>query len=149
MLAVERSTTNWGCHFFLIQLINILKICNGKIPVINWTKYCTDILWYMMVNAVRRGMFPPSGGGAKQQLFSWHAPSHHQGAHIAQPGKRIISDMWKAYDCLQDEGNVHLKVNHSLNFPRPRHKSSTQKIGSHMWARSKTKFTPYKTIGRS
>ena len=30
-----------------------------------------------------------------------------------------MSDMWKAYDCLQDEGYNHLTVNHSLNFIDP------------------------------
>ena len=55
-------------------------------------------------------MFPRSGGGAKQ-LFDMLSPVIKE--HIL-PGKRIISDMWKAYDCLQDEGYVHLKVNHSL-----------------------------------
>ena len=27
-----------------------------------------------------------------------------------------MSDMWKAHDCLKDEGFTHLTVNHSLNF---------------------------------
>jgi len=31
----------------------------------------------------------------------------------------IISDCWKAYDCLQDEGFKHLKVNHKYNFVDP------------------------------
>ena len=35
------------------------------------------------------------------------------------PGTRIMSDMWKAYDCLQDECHVHVTVNHSLNFVEP------------------------------
>lgn len=32
------------------------------------------------------------------------------------PGTTIISDCWKAYDCLKEHGYVHLKVNHSLHF---------------------------------
>lgn len=32
------------------------------------------------------------------------------------PGTTIISDCWKAYDCLADHGYLHLKVNHSLEF---------------------------------
>ena len=46
-------------------------------------------------------------------------------AHIL-PGTCAMSDTWKAYDCLQDEGNVHLTVNQSLNFiqtPVPTHKA--------------------------
>jgi hypothetical protein len=35
------------------------------------------------------------------------------------PGTTIISDCWKAYNCLEREGYVHLKVNHSLHFKDP------------------------------
>jgi len=28
----------------------------------------------------------------------------------------IISDCWKAYDCLASEGYTHFSVNHSVNF---------------------------------
>ncbi|GFS89125.1 putative isxo2-like transposase domain protein [Trichonephila clavipes] len=34
-------------------------------------------------------------------------------------GTSIISDCWKAYDCLQDEGFLHLSVNHCLHFKYP------------------------------
>ncbi|GFQ79973.1 putative transposase-like protein [Trichonephila clavata] len=35
------------------------------------------------------------------------------------PGSIIISDCWKSYDCLSNEGFVHLKVNHSVSFKNP------------------------------
>lgn len=31
-------------------------------------------------------------------------------------GTTIISNYWKSYDCLKEEGFVHLKVNHKMNF---------------------------------
>ena len=53
-------------------------------------------------------------------------------AHIL-PGTRVMSDMWKAYDCLQDEGSVHLTVNHSLNFVDPDTSAHTQGIENRWW----------------
>ena len=35
------------------------------------------------------------------------------------PGSIVISDCWSSYNCLQDEGFVHLRVNHSLHFKDP------------------------------
>ena len=45
-----------------------------------------------------------------------------------EPGTTIISDCWKAYDCLSDEGFVHIKVNHSLNFVDPESGAHTNTI---------------------
>lgn len=39
--------------------------------------------------------------------------------HRIEPGSIIMSDCWKAYNCLQDEGYQHLSVDHSLNFVDP------------------------------
>ena len=48
-------------------------------------------------------------------------------AHI-QPGTCVMSDIWKAYDCLKDEGYTHLTFNHSLNFVDPDTGAHTQRI---------------------
>lgn len=34
-------------------------------------------------------------------------------------GTTIISDCWRSYDCLENEGFVHLTVNHSIQFKHP------------------------------
>ena len=36
-----------------------------------------------------------------------------------RPGTTIMSDCWRAYDCLSSEGFVHQTVNHSQNFVDP------------------------------
>ena len=44
-----------------------------------------------------------------------------------------MSDMWKAYDYLQDEGYNHLTVNHSLNFIDPDMGAHTQRMENTWW----------------
>lgn len=44
------------------------------------------------------------------------------------PGTTIISDCWKAYECLETEGFKHLAVNHSINFVDPVTGANTQQI---------------------
>jgi len=42
--------------------------------------------------------------------------------------KTIISDCWKAYDCLASEGYTHFSVNHSVKFVDPKTGAHTQNI---------------------
>ncbi|XP_064117999.1 uncharacterized protein LOC135223491 [Macrobrachium nipponense] len=35
------------------------------------------------------------------------------------PGTTVVSDCWRAYDCLGDEGYVHLTVSRAINFVDP------------------------------
>ncbi|KAK5648289.1 hypothetical protein RI129_003181 [Pyrocoelia pectoralis] len=56
------------------------------------------------------------------------------------PGTTVISDFWKAYDCLQDEGYEHLKVNHSLHFKDPVTGAHSNSIES-SWCAAKTSFS--------
>lgn len=44
------------------------------------------------------------------------------------PGTTVISDCWKAYNCLASEGFVHFTVNHSVNFVDPDSGAHTQNI---------------------
>ena len=49
------------------------------------------------------------------------------------PGTCVISDTWKAYDCLQDEGHNHLTVNHSPNLVDPGTGTHTHGIENTWW----------------
>ena len=44
-----------------------------------------------------------------------------------------MSDLWRAYDCLNDEGFQHLTVNRSLNFVDPDIGAHTQNIENTWW----------------
>jgi len=45
-----------------------------------------------------------------------------------RPGKTIMSDCWRAYDCLSSKGFVHQTVNHSQNIVDPTSGAHTQNI---------------------
>ena len=49
------------------------------------------------------------------------------------PGTRVMSDLWRSYDCLKDEGYEHLTVNHSLNFVDPNTGAHTRGIENTWW----------------
>lgn len=57
-----------------------------------------------------------------------------------EPGTTIISDWWKAYDCLENEGYQHLKVNHSVNFVDPITGAHTNSIES-TWRAAKASMS--------
>lgn len=56
----------------------------------------------------------------------------------------IISDCWKAYNCLTKEGFHHLTVNHSLNFVDPVIAAHTNTI-ERKWQEPKAKVPYYGT----
>ncbi|VDI03030.1 Hypothetical predicted protein [Mytilus galloprovincialis] len=62
-----------------------------------------------------------------------------------KPGTTIISDCWKAYDCLGSEGFEHLKVNHSVNFVDPETGAHTNTIES-TWRALKKSLPKYGTV---
>jgi len=43
-------------------------------------------------------------------------------------GKTIMSDCWKAYNCLDDEGYKHQAVNHFMNFVNSVTQAHTQNV---------------------
>ncbi len=48
-----------------------------------------------------------------------------------RPGTTIMSDKWKSYDCLEENGFPHFSVNHSENFVDPNNPNvHTQKVES-------------------
>ncbi|KAF0724803.1 Uncharacterized protein FWK35_00027747, partial [Aphis craccivora] len=59
-----------------------------------------------------------------------------------KPGTTIISDCWKAYNTLNDEGYVHMTVNHSLHFKDPVTGVHSNTIES-AWRHSKQSMSNY------
>ncbi|KAK7789573.1 hypothetical protein R5R35_007507 [Gryllus longicercus] len=60
-----------------------------------------------------------------------------------KPKSILISDCWKAYDCLKDEGFTHLKVNHSITFKDPESGAHTNSIEG-TWSAIKRSFPRHK-----
>lgn len=60
----------------------------------------------------RRCFFIPVADRTKETLLAIIKEWIH-------PESTIISDCWKSYDCLESEGFLHLKVNHTYNFVDP------------------------------
>ena len=59
------------------------------------------------------------------------------------PGSIIISDCWKAYSCLEEEGFRHLTVNHSVNFVDPLDKKTHTNTIERLWREAKAKVPLY------
>jgi len=57
-------------------------------------------------------------------------------------GTTIISDCWKSYNCLSDEGYQHQTVNHSKNFVDPDTRAHTQNI-ERLWRDLKANIPRY------
>lgn len=58
------------------------------------------------------------------------------------PGTTIMSDCWKAYNCLDMEGFQHLTVNHSYNFVDPDTGAHTQNI-ERIWRKVRSNIPRY------
>lgn len=60
------------------------------------------------------------------------------------PGTIIISDCWRSYNSLSEEGFTHLKVNHSINFVDPDSGAHTNSI-ERVWRDVRSKIPRYGT----
>ena len=58
------------------------------------------------------------------------------------PGTKIISDCWRAYNCLSERGYEHLTVNHSINFVDPNNLAHTNNV-ERLWREAKSKVPLY------
>lgn len=55
------------------------------------------------------------------------------------PGTTIISDCWRAYNCLKEEGYQHLQVNHSIHFVDPHNPNVHTNTIERLWGEAKRK----------
>ncbi|XP_071575579.1 uncharacterized protein [Temnothorax nylanderi] len=59
-------------------------------------------------------------------------------------GTTIMSDCWRSYNCLNNEGFQHLTVNHSMNFVDPDTGAHTQHI-ERVWREVRANIPRYGT----
>ena len=48
------------------------------------------------------------------------------------PGRKIMSDCWKSYDKLEEEGYIHDTVNHSIEFVNNPHVNYRKYLGRNL-----------------
>ncbi|KAF8770191.1 Retrovirus-related Pol polyprotein like [Argiope bruennichi] len=107
---------------FVKNFSTIAKLTEAKQKFI-WTDEC-DNAFNKLKDALTSApvlAYPEIG---KQYILHTDASRECIGAVLSQEidGKeRVIAyfNCWKSYDCLSNEGFVHLKVNHSVNFKDP------------------------------
>ena len=70
----------------------------------------------------------------KEETFFVPVPDHSSDTLLSvikewiHPATTIVSDCWKAYNCLEKEGFKHLTVNHTYNFVDPSAEAHTSDI---------------------
>lgn len=60
-----------------------------------------------------------------------------------RPGTTVISDMWKAYFRLSEEGFRHLQINHSLHFVDPENRTIHTNHIESCWRHAKESFSSH------
>ncbi|GFS47192.1 mitotic-spindle organizing protein 2A [Trichonephila clavipes] len=106
-----------------------------KNTVVDWYMFCREVCMAAVLKESE-----PLGGEGKiveidESMFGKMngAKSNERGnlsviKEWVVPGSVIISDCWKAYDCLSHDGYQHLRVNHSLTFKDPETGAHTNPI---------------------
>ncbi|CAC5376494.1 unnamed protein product [Mytilus coruscus] len=122
-----------------------LSICNQTI--VDWYNYCREVcIDILKIDSEKIGgdsvivEIDESKFGKRK----YHKGRQEEGQWVFG-GTTIISDCWKAYDCLVSEGFEHLKVNHSVNFVDPETGAHTNTIES-TWRALKKSLPKYGTV---
>ncbi|GFU87764.1 mitotic-spindle organizing protein 2A [Trichonephila clavipes] len=107
----------------------------NKNTVVDWYMFCREVCMAAILKESE-----PLGGEGKiveidESMFGKMngAKSNERGTlsvikEWVVPGSVIISDCWRAYNCLSHEGYQHLRVNHSLTFKDPETGAHTNSI---------------------
>ncbi|GFT22727.1 mitotic-spindle organizing protein 2A [Trichonephila clavipes] len=107
----------------------------NKNTVVDWYMFCREVCMAAILKESE-----PLGGEGKiveidESMFGKMngAKSNERGnlsviKEWVVPGSVIISDCWRAYNCLSHEGYQHLRVNHSLTFKDPETGTHTNSI---------------------
>ncbi|GFX86942.1 mitotic-spindle organizing protein 2A [Trichonephila clavipes] len=127
---ILRLTRYWFGKSMNEFVVNDLKI--NKNTVVDWYMFCREVCMVACVNESAK-----LGGEGKiveidESLFGKMKYGKGKRVKVIRewilPGTTIISDCWRAYECLSDEGYRHLTVNHSLTFKDPETGAHTNAI---------------------
>ncbi|GFV18000.1 putative transposase-like protein [Trichonephila clavipes] len=102
-----------------------------KKTVTDWMSFCSEVCMEMCVyeSSMLRG--PDVIVEIDESMYGKRKSKDTLLASIKsniKEGTTIISDCWKSYDCLEDEGFLHLSVNHKMYFKDPETGSHTNSI---------------------
>ncbi|GFX76199.1 mitotic-spindle organizing protein 2A [Trichonephila clavipes] len=119
--------------------MNVLAVKNVRVnknTVVDWYMFCREVCMVAVFNESE-----PLGGEGKiveidESMFRKMkvVPNRTKEELLSVikewvvPGSVIISDCWKAYNCLSHEDYHHLRVNHSLTLKDPETGAHTNSI---------------------
>ncbi|GBM95020.1 hypothetical protein AVEN_29382-1 [Araneus ventricosus] len=112
-LFVKKTSNEW-----IVDELNV-----SEPTVVDWKSFCREVC----VDMIIRGSKKLGGVGHVVEIdeSKFGKRKYHKETLIeitkkyVQPGTTVLSDCWKSYRPLTEEGYVHYTVNHSVNFKDP------------------------------